>query len=140
MEDPPTIEPIEEVMATSTLDVPDSDIEKDVEPITEGAIEEDEESNETFELPETEKPSRPPIELKLLPFGLRYAFFNSNLVSPIVISNKLSEEDVTRLIVVLEKHQPVFGYALRDLKGISPALCTHQIHVNLEIISSREPQ
>jgi hypothetical protein len=67
MEDPPTIEPIEEVMATSTLDAPNSVIEKDVKPITEGVIEEDEESDETFELPETKKPSRPPIELEPLP-------------------------------------------------------------------------
>ena len=136
MEDSPVIEPIEEVVAVLVFDSPELALERDTNEFTK----EEDEFDKTFELPEFEKPSRPPIELKLLPFGLRYAFFNSNLVSPIVISNKLSEEDVTRLIVVLEKHQPVFGYALRDLKGISPALCTHQIHVNLEIISSREPQ
>ena len=136
MEDSPVIEPIEEVVAVLVFDSPELALERDTKEFTK----EEDEFDKTFELPEFEKPSRPPIELKLLPFGLRYAFFNSNLVSPIVISNKLSEEDVTRLIVVLEKHQPVFGYALRDLKGISPALCTHQIHVNLEIISSREPQ
>jgi len=140
MEDPPTIEPIEEVMATSTLDVPDSDIEKDVEPITEGAIEEDEESNETFELPETEKPSRPPIELKPLPFGLRYVFLNSDVESPVIISDKLLEEETTKLIAILEKHRPVLGYALQDLKGISPTLCTHRIPLDPEIAPSREPQ
>ena len=140
MEDPPTIEPIEEVMATSTLDVPDSDIEKDVEPITEGAIEEDEESDETFELPKTEKPSRPPIELKPLPFGLRYVFLNSDVESPVIISDKLLEEETTKLIAILEKHRPVLGYALQDLKGISPTLCTHRIPLDPEIAPSREPQ
>ena len=37
----------------------------------------EEEFGDTSELLTTEKPSRPPIELKPLPFGLRYAFLNS---------------------------------------------------------------
>ena len=67
MEDPPTIEPIEEVMATSILDRPDSNLERDDKGKIKEVTEEDEYSDETFELPETEKPSRPPIELKPLP-------------------------------------------------------------------------
>ena len=55
MEDPPTIEPIEEVMATSILDTPDSDLERDNEGKIEEVTTEDEYSDETFELPETEK-------------------------------------------------------------------------------------
>ena len=89
MEDSPVIEPIEEVVAVLVFDSPEPALERDTKEFTK----EEDEFDKTFELPEFEKPSRPPIELKLLPFGLRYAFFNSNLVSPIVISNKLSEED-----------------------------------------------
>ena len=55
MEDPSISEPIEDVMATSTLDPPDSDLERDVEGNPEEVIEDDEDSDETFELPETEK-------------------------------------------------------------------------------------
>jgi len=54
-------------MATSILDTPDSDLERDNEGKIEDVTTEDEYSDETFELPETEKPSRPPIELKPLP-------------------------------------------------------------------------
>ena len=139
-EDPPTIEPIEEVMATSILDTPDSDLERDNEGKIEDVTTEDEYSDETFELPETEKPSRPPIELKPLLSGLRYAFLNSDVEFPVIISDKLSEEEMTKLIAVLEKHRPVLGYALQDLKGISPALCTHRIPLDPEIAPSREPQ
>ena len=57
VEDPPIIEPTEEVMATSILDLPDSALKGDVEGNTEEVIEEDEDSDETFELPEFEKPS-----------------------------------------------------------------------------------
>ena len=61
-------------MATFTLESFDLDHKEDIEETPEEVIEVDEDSNETFELPETEKPSRPPIELKPLPSGLRYAF------------------------------------------------------------------
>jgi hypothetical protein len=66
-------------MATSILDTPDSDLERDNEGKIEEVTTEDEYSDETFELPETKKPSRPPIELKPLPSGLRYSFLNSDI-------------------------------------------------------------
>jgi hypothetical protein len=44
------------------------------------------------------------------------------------------------LITVLEKHRSAFGYSLQDLKGISPALCTHRIPTDLIILPSRDPR
>ena len=81
MEDPPILEPIKEVMATSILKSSNLDLEEDIEGNLEEVIKVDEDSNESFELPETEKPSHPSIELKPLPSGLRYAFLNSDVVS-----------------------------------------------------------
>ena len=92
VEDLPIPEPIEEIMATPTFESFDSDLEEDIEEMPEEVSEAAEDSDETFELPKTEKPSRPPIELKSLPFGLRYAFLNSDVESPVIISDKLSEE------------------------------------------------
>ena len=57
-----------------------------------------------------------------------------------IISDKLSEEEMNKLIAVLEKHRSVLGYTLQDLKGINPALCTHRIHLDSAIAPSREPQ
>ena len=93
VEDLPTPEPIEEIMATSTFESFDSNLEEDIEEIPKEVSEAKEDSDETFELPETEKPSEPPIELKPLPFGLRYAFLNSDV-----------EEETHKLIAILEKH------------------------------------
>ena len=87
-------------------------LEEDSEENPEEVIEADEDSDETFELPETEKPSRPPIELKPLPTGLRYAFLNSDVESPVIINDKLSEEVTHKLITILEKHRSVLGYIL----------------------------
>ena len=139
VEDLSTLEPIEEIMATSIFESFDSGLKEDIEKIREEVIEAEEDSNETFELPETEKQSRPLIELKSLPSGLRYAFLNTDVESPVIISDKLSEEETHKLIAILEKHRSVLGYTLQDLKGISPALCTHRIPLNPEIAPSREP-
>ena len=125
VEDLPTPEPIEEIMATSTFESFDSNLEVDFEEMPEEVSDAEEDSDETSELPVTEKPSRPPIELKPLPSGLRYAFLNSDVESPVIISDKLSEEETNKLVAVLEKHRSVLGYTLQDLKGIRPALCTH---------------
>ena len=140
VEDLPIPEPIEEIMATSTFEFFDLGLEEDIEEMPEEVSDAEEESGETSELLATEKPSRPPIELKPLPSGLRYAFLNSDVESPVIISDKLLEEETNKLIAVLEKHRSVLGYTLQDLKGISPALCTHRIPLDPAIAPSREPQ
>ena len=90
VEDLPILEPIEEIIATSTFESFDSDLEKDIEEMSEEVSDAEEDPGETFELLATKTPSRPPIELKPLP-----------LESPIIISDKLSEEETNKLIAVL---------------------------------------
>jgi hypothetical protein len=60
--------------------------------------------------------------------------------SPVIIYDQLTQEKTHRLITILEQHRSAFGYSLQDLKGISPALCTHRIPTNPGVIRSREPQ
>ena len=57
VEDLPTPELIKEIMATSTFESFDSDLEEGIEEIPEEVIDAEEDSDETFELPETEKPT-----------------------------------------------------------------------------------
>jgi hypothetical protein len=73
-------------------------------------------------LDELLEPPKPTIELIPLPSGLRCAFLTNDQDSPVIISDKLSQEESLRLITILEKHRSTFGYSLQDLKGISPAL------------------
>jgi hypothetical protein len=91
-------------------------------------------------LDETQEPPKSLIELKPLPSGLKYTFLNDNKESPMIISDKLSKYETIRLLTILEKHHSTFGYSLQDLKGISPALCTHHIPIDLPYTPSREPQ
>jgi hypothetical protein len=126
---------VDEVEAVFPIETPESSLEKDTELFTE-----EDDQDETFELPTHEQPPCQPIELKPLPSGLRYSFLNGDTETPVIISDKLSDEETAKLIAVLEKHRAVFGYSLQDLKGISPTLCTHRIPIDPSEIASREPQ
>jgi len=55
-------------------------------------IEEEVDSFEEEPLDEFSVPPKPPIKLKPLPTSLRYTFLGDNLESPIIISDKLTQE------------------------------------------------
>ena len=126
----------EEVLSVSPFESPESSLEKDSKLF----IQEEDDLGETIELPKEEALARPLIELKPLPVGLHYAFLNGDTETPIIISDKLPDEETPKLIDILEKHRSVFWYSLQDLKGIIPLLCTHRIPIDPSSTSSREPQ
>ena len=78
--------------------------------------------------------------IKPLPSGLKYSFLNNHRESPVIISDKISKDETLRLLTILEKHCSTFSYSLEDLKGISPALCTHRIPIDPAHPPIREPQ
>ena len=82
--------------------------------------EEEEDLTDPEPLDELLEPLNPPIEIKPLPSGLKYVFLNNDHKFPVIISNKLPDEETYKLITVLEKHHIAFGYSLQDLKRISP--------------------
>lgn len=114
--------------------------DKDLEEVAKDFIEEIEQPRNPLPLDETLEAPKSPIKLKLLPLGLKYTFLNDEKESPVIISDKLSEYETIRLLTILEKHHSAFGSSLQDLKGISPALCTHRIPIDLAYTPSWEPQ
>ena len=124
-----------EIMSVLPFDSPESSLAKDAKLF----VEEEDDLRETINLPQEEALAWPPIELKLLPAGLHYAFLNGDKKTLVIISDKLSDEVMSKLIVVLEKHRSIFGYSLQDLKGISPTLCTHRIPIDPSSTPSWEP-
>jgi hypothetical protein len=66
-------------------------VESNQEDVIEFLVEEEEENpTESEPLDENEEPSRPPIELKPLPPGLRYAFLHNDSESPVIINDQLT--------------------------------------------------
>jgi hypothetical protein len=123
-------------MSVLPFDSPKSSLEKDAKLFSE----EEDDLGEIMDLLLEEVPTQPPVELKPLPAGLHYAFLNGDKNTLVIISNKLSDEETSKLIAILEKHRSVFGYSLQDLKGISPTLCTHRIPIDPASTPSRKPQ
>ena len=76
--------PIEEVLAVMPEDDSKPSLERDAELF----IQEEDDLEEKLELPIHEKPTQPPIELKVLPDGLHYAFLNGDtkLLSSLVVT------------------------------------------------------
>jgi hypothetical protein len=57
-----------------------------------------------------------------------------------IIFDKLLNDETQRLVATLEKYQSVISYSLKDLKGISPNLCTHHIPMEQDHKPIREHQ
>ncbi|CAA7033497.1 unnamed protein product [Microthlaspi erraticum] len=82
----------------------------------------------------------PKVDLKPLPKGLRYAFLGSNSTYPVIVNDALTPHELETLLVELRKYRRALGYSLDDIKGLSPTLCTHRIHLENESKGSIEHQ
>ena len=109
----PEEDPMEEVKVASVDDFIEPNLENDAQFFIE---EEDENPIEPEPLDELLEPPRPAIELKPLPSSLRYVFLNNDQDSPMIISDKLSQEESLRLIIVLEKHRFAFATHSKTLR------------------------
>ena len=97
--------------------------------------------NEIFPLVIGEEISEPQkIDLKPLPMELKYAYLEDHEQCPVVISALLSTAQEDSLLQVLKQNKKALGWSISDLKGISPAVCTHHIYLKEEAKSVRQPQ
>ncbi|KAL1299995.1 hypothetical protein AAHE18_18G148100 [Arachis hypogaea] len=113
---------VEEINMAESLESELEHIFKDVQP----DLEDSEDMKEPLKfLLEEEKPPKP--ELKPLPPSLKYAFLGEGDTFPVIISSALNSQEEEALIQVLRTHKTALGWSIGDLKGISPARCTHKI-------------
>ena len=94
--------------------------------------------NEDKALPYEERP--PKLELKPLPTHLKYAFLGEEETFPVIISSSLELNQENQLLEVLKTHRTALGWTIADIKGISPLICTHRIHLEEDVKPSRQPQ
>ena len=57
-----------------------------------------------------------------------------------IISSSLNLDQETKLLEILKAHQTTIGWTIADIKGISPLICTHMIHLEEDVKPSRQPQ
>ena len=89
-------------------------------------------------LPSEERP--PKLELKPLPSHLKYAFLGLDETFSIIISSSLELEQENKLLEILRTHKTAIGWTIAYIKGISPLICTHRIHLEEDVKPSRQPQ
>ena len=72
------------------------------------------------------------LDLKPLPTELKYAYLEKLEQCPVVISSLLSNQQENILLDILKENKQAIGWKITDLKGISPAVCTHHIYLEEE--------
>ncbi|GKB02883.1 reverse transcriptase domain-containing protein [Tanacetum coccineum] len=65
----------------------------------------------------------PPLDLilKPLPDNLEYVFLEEPSFLPVIISSQLSEQNISKLVSVLERHKQAFAWKTIDISGIYPS-------------------
>ena len=89
-------------------------------------------------LPSEERPPKP--ELQPLPSHLKYAFLGVEETFTVIISSSLESDQENKLLEILRTHKTAIGWTIADIKGISPLICTHKIHLEEDVKPSRQPQ
>ncbi|CAH9079820.1 unnamed protein product [Cuscuta epithymum] len=82
----------------------------------------------------------PQVQLKPLPSNLKYVFLGCDSTLPVIIASDLTQEQEEQLLKVLRKFKAAFGWAISDLKGISPTVCMHKILLEEGVTRCRQPQ
>jgi len=94
-----------------------------------------------IESPDITSNEAPPfLELKALPEHLKYAYLGGRENLPVIIASHLTEQQEYSLISILEKHREAIGWTMKDIKGISPVIVQHRIHLTDEATPRRDPQ
>jgi hypothetical protein len=70
--------------------------------------------------------------------GLINKFLADSL--PVIITSDLIDAQEDKLLGVLREHKEAIGWTIEDIKGISPSLVMHKIHLEENSKPSREPQ
>jgi len=84
--------------------------------------------------------SSPSLELKALPMHLKYVFLGEQETFTIIITSHLNDWQEENHKTVLRKHKRAIGWTMTDIKGLSPAIVQHHIHLNEEATLKRDPQ
>ena len=80
------------------------------------------------------------LELKILPKHLKYAYLDAQDTLPIIIGSHLTDGEEENLMSILRKNREAIGWIITDIKGLSPAIVQHRLHLNEEVTPKRDPQ
>ena len=71
----------------------------------------------------------PTLESKPLSDSLKYVFLSPNETHPVIIASNLTKDLDGKLLNVFRKNKEAIRCALGNVKGISPSIMQHRIHL-----------
>ncbi|XP_062114244.1 uncharacterized protein LOC133825298 [Humulus lupulus] len=89
---------------------------------------------------DVQKEKPPVLELKTLPYHLRYIYLDESETLLVIVSAFLLDVVVEKLLRVLRAHKLAIGWTLEDIRGISPSTVMHKIRLEDESTPSIEAQ
>jgi hypothetical protein len=89
---------------------------------------------------ETIVPDPPKKELKSLSENLTYKFLGPAESLPVIIASDLVDDQEEKLLDILREHKEAISWTIEDIKGISPSVVMHKIHLEENAKPSRAPQ
>ena len=82
----------------------------------------------------------PSSKLQILPSHLKYQYLGEKEAFPVIIASHLTKQREEDLLAVLRANQEAIGWTMADIKGISPSIVQHQIHLTEDAKPKRDPQ
>ncbi|WOH00573.1 hypothetical protein DCAR_0519939 [Daucus carota subsp. sativus] len=82
----------------------------------------------------------PQLDLKPLPSHLMYVFLGKDETLPIIISSKLTSVQEEKVVELVRNYIKAIGWSSTDIRGTSPTLCVHRIHLEEGAKPVRIPQ
>jgi len=80
----------------------------------------------------------PSLELKALPAHLKYVYLGEQETFPVIITSHLNDRHEEDLKVILRKYREAIGWTVTDIKGLSPTIVQHRIHLNEDATLKRD--
>ena len=74
-----------------------------------------------------------------MPSELKYVHLGPRASHRVIVASDLTSVQEAQLVDVLQQHKSALGWTISNLKGISPAICNHRIHLEEGVKPSREP-
>jgi hypothetical protein len=82
----------------------------------------------------------PKKELKPLSDTLKYKFLGPANSLPAIIASDLVGAQEEKLLDISKEHKEAISWTIKDIKGISPSVVMHKIHLEENAKPSRKPQ
>ena len=75
-----------------------------------------------------------------MPKHLKYAYLGAQEMLPVIIASNLTNRQEENLLATLRRHREAIGWTMADIKGLSPKIVQHRIHLNEGVKPKRDPQ